>query len=50
VPKGDVAIKNVADLYLYLNTVRAMKITGAQVKEWLERSADMFNQVETVHC
>jgi len=27
-----------------------MKITGAQVKEWLERSADMFNQVETVHC
>ena len=46
VPTGDVAIKNVADLYLYPNTVRAVKITGAQVKDWLERSAGMFNQVE----
>ena len=46
VPVGDVAIKNVADLYLYPNTVRAVRITGAQVKDWLERSAGMFNQVE----
>ena len=46
VPVGDVAIKNVADLYLYPNTVRAVKITGAEVKTWLERSAGMFNQVE----
>ncbi|MBM7069494.1 bifunctional 2',3'-cyclic-nucleotide 2'-phosphodiesterase/3'-nucleotidase [Actibacterium sp. 188UL27-1] len=42
---GDVAIKNVADLYLYPNTVRAVKVTGAQVKDWLERSAGMFNQI-----
>jgi 2',3'-cyclic-nucleotide 2'-phosphodiesterase / 3'-nucleotidase len=46
VPAGDVAIKNVADLYLYPNTVRAVLITGAQVKDWLERSAGMFNQIE----
>ncbi|MEY8834721.1 bifunctional 2',3'-cyclic-nucleotide 2'-phosphodiesterase/3'-nucleotidase [Phaeobacter italicus] len=45
VPKGDVAIKNVADLYLYPNTARAVKVTGAQVKDWLERSAGMFNQI-----
>ena len=45
VPAGDVAIKNVADLYLYPNTVRAVKVTGAQVKDWLERSAGMFNQI-----
>ncbi|MCI5111113.1 MAG: bifunctional 2',3'-cyclic-nucleotide 2'-phosphodiesterase/3'-nucleotidase [Marivita sp.] len=45
VPVGDVAIKNVADLYLYPNTVRAVRVTGAQVKDWLERSAGMFNQV-----
>ncbi len=45
VPEGDVAIKNVADLYLYPNTVRAVKITGAQLKGWLERSAGMFNQI-----
>ncbi len=45
VPTGDVAIKNVADLYLYPNTVRAVAITGAQVKDWLERSAGIFNQI-----
>ena len=43
---GDVAIKNVADLYLYPNTVRAVRINGATVREWLERSAGMFNQIE----
>ena len=46
VPAGDVAIKNVADLYLYPNTVQAVAITGAQVKEWLEMSAGIFNQIE----
>ena len=46
VPAGDVAIKNVADLYLYPTTVRAVKVTGAEVRDWLERSAGMFNQVE----
>ncbi|WP_377506440.1 bifunctional 2',3'-cyclic-nucleotide 2'-phosphodiesterase/3'-nucleotidase [Octadecabacter sp. R77987] len=45
VPVGAVAIKNVADLYLYPNTVRAVLVTGADVKNWLERSAGMFNQV-----
>ncbi|MCT4557854.1 MAG: bifunctional 2',3'-cyclic-nucleotide 2'-phosphodiesterase/3'-nucleotidase [Pelagimonas sp.] len=43
---GDVAIKNVADLYLYPNTVRAVRVNGAQVRGWLERSAGMFNQIE----
>ena len=42
---GPVAIKNVADLYLYPNTVRAVNISGAEVQEWLERSAGMFNQI-----
>lgn len=46
VAKGPVAIKNVADLYLYPNTVQVVRINGAQVKEWLERSAGMFNQIE----
>ncbi|MAC79052.1 MAG: bifunctional 2',3'-cyclic-nucleotide 2'-phosphodiesterase/3'-nucleotidase [Rhodobacteraceae bacterium] len=45
VAKGPIAIKNVADLYLYPNTVRAVRITGADVREWLERSAGMFNQI-----
>jgi 2',3'-cyclic-nucleotide 2'-phosphodiesterase/3'-nucleotidase len=46
VPVGPVAIKNVADLYLYPNTIQAVKITGADVKNWLERSAGIFNQIE----
>lgn len=46
VPAGDIAIKNVADLYLYPNTVQAVVITGEQVRNWLEMSAGIFNQVE----
>ena len=46
VPVGPVAIKNVADLYLYPNTIQAVAITGADVKNWLERSAGIFNQIE----
>nr|WP_224503567.1 bifunctional 2',3'-cyclic-nucleotide 2'-phosphodiesterase/3'-nucleotidase [Celeribacter litoreus] len=45
VPAGDIAIKNVADLYLYPNTIRALRINGAQLKGWLERSAGLFNQI-----
>ena len=46
VPKGELAIKNVADLYLYDNTVAMLKVTGADVKEWLEMSAGQFNQID----
>ena len=46
VPAGDIAIKNVADLYLYPNTLQAVLVDGATVKEWLERSAGIFNRIE----
>lgn len=46
VPAGDIAIKNVADLYLYPNTVQAVVISGAEVRNWLEMSAGIFNQIE----
>ena len=46
VPAGDIAIKNVADLYLYPNTVRAVRVNGAELRDWLERSVGIFNQVE----
>jgi hypothetical protein len=39
IPAGPVAVRNVADLYIYPNTVKAVKLTGAQVREWLEMSA-----------
>lgn len=45
VPEGQVALKNVADLYIYPNTLKAVKVTGQQLKDWLERSAGIFNQI-----
>ena len=46
IPTGEVAIKNVADLYVFDNTVNALVMTGADVKEWLEMSAGQFNQID----
>ncbi|MFZ2220316.1 MAG: bifunctional 2',3'-cyclic-nucleotide 2'-phosphodiesterase/3'-nucleotidase [Rhodoferax sp.] len=46
IPAGPLAIKNVADLYIYPNTLKAMLITGADVKEWLEMSAGQFNRID----
>ena len=45
VPPGALAINNAADLYLYPNTVTAVRTDGAGVKAWLERSAGWFNQI-----
>ncbi len=46
VSAGDLTYKNAADLYLYPNTVVAVKITGAELKDWLECSANMFNTID----
>ena len=45
VKAGNVAINNAADLYLFPNTVYAVKVTGAGIKAWLEKSAERFNQI-----
>ncbi|WP_423335708.1 bifunctional 2',3'-cyclic-nucleotide 2'-phosphodiesterase/3'-nucleotidase [Neobacillus sp. 19] len=44
IAKGDVAIKSAADLYLFDNTLKAVEVTGDQVKRWLEISASQFKQ------
>ena len=46
VPAGPIAVRNVADLYIYPNTVQAVKISGALVREWLEMSAQAFNRID----
>ncbi|HHR6130633.1 TPA: bifunctional 2',3'-cyclic-nucleotide 2'-phosphodiesterase/3'-nucleotidase [Providencia alcalifaciens] len=46
VEKGDLTFRNAADLYLYPNTLVVVKATGADVVEWLECSAGMFNQID----
>ncbi|CAM3951037.1 bifunctional 2',3'-cyclic-nucleotide 2'-phosphodiesterase/3'-nucleotidase [Rahnella bruchi] len=46
VEKGDLTFRNAADLYLYPNTLVVMKVTGQEVKDWLECSAGQFNQID----
>lgn len=46
IPKGKLSVKSVADLYVYANTLAAVKINGTKLKEWLECSAGLFNQVD----
>jgi 2',3'-cyclic-nucleotide 2'-phosphodiesterase / 3'-nucleotidase len=43
---GPMAIRNAADLYLYSNTISALKINGADIKAWLEKSANYFNRID----
>jgi len=45
VPAGDISLRSLADLYLYPNSIRVLRITGAQLKDWLERSASVFNRI-----
>ncbi|WP_298773131.1 bifunctional 2',3'-cyclic-nucleotide 2'-phosphodiesterase/3'-nucleotidase [uncultured Shewanella sp.] len=47
VNQGYLTYKNAADLYLYPNTLVALKVSGADVKEWLECSANLFNQINS---
>jgi 2',3'-cyclic-nucleotide 2'-phosphodiesterase (5'-nucleotidase family) len=44
-PAGQVTIKDIAGLYIYDNTLLASVLTGAQIKAYLEYSADYFKQV-----
>ena len=46
VKAGAIAIKDVADIYLYPNTLRVVKIDGATLREWLERSAGIFRRLD----
>jgi 2',3'-cyclic-nucleotide 2'-phosphodiesterase/3'-nucleotidase len=47
VSKGELKVKNAADLYLYPNTLMAVKVTGAELTQWLECSASQFHQIDT---
>lgn len=44
-PEGDVTIRDMAGLYIYDNTLEAVVLTGAQVKDFLEYSAKYFGTV-----
>ncbi|WP_077340122.1 bifunctional 2',3'-cyclic-nucleotide 2'-phosphodiesterase/3'-nucleotidase [Pseudocolwellia agarivorans] len=46
VAAGDISLLDTVSLYVFPNTVRMIKLTGADVKEWLERSAGQFNTID----
>lgn len=46
VPAGRLTLRSIADLYLFPNRLCAIRLTGAEVREWLERSASLFLQVQ----
>ncbi|GEL06451.1 bifunctional 2',3'-cyclic-nucleotide 2'-phosphodiesterase/3'-nucleotidase [Rummeliibacillus sp. G93] len=47
IKKGDLTIRSAGDLYLYDNTLKALKVKGSNVKEWLEMVAGAFNTIDT---
>ena len=46
VPAGSLALNNAADLYLYPNSLYAVKVDGAALTAWLEKAAHRFNTIE----
>ncbi|WP_235816549.1 bifunctional 2',3'-cyclic-nucleotide 2'-phosphodiesterase/3'-nucleotidase [Bacillus massilinigeriensis] len=46
IKQGDLTIRSAGDLYLYDNTLKAIKVKGSVVKEWLEMTAGKFNQID----
>lgn len=45
VPAGPLNQRHLADLYAYPNRIAAIRLTGAQLRGWLERSASLFNHL-----
>ncbi|WP_432889403.1 bifunctional metallophosphatase/5'-nucleotidase [Kribbella sp. CA-245084] len=45
IPAGDVSIRDVAGLYVFDNTLLAVTMTGAEIKDYLEFSAQYYKQV-----
>ncbi|MEX3100540.1 MULTISPECIES: bifunctional UDP-sugar hydrolase/5'-nucleotidase [unclassified Streptomyces] len=45
IPQGSVTIKDIAGLYIYDNTLYGKKLTGVQLKDYLEYAAKYYHQV-----
>jgi 2',3'-cyclic-nucleotide 2'-phosphodiesterase/3'-nucleotidase len=45
IPPGQIRGRHLADLYAYGNDLQALLVTGAQLLDWLEMSASIFNQI-----
>lgn len=45
IPAGPVALRHIADIYSFPNTLAALRVSGADLLEWLERSGSAFNRL-----
>jgi 2',3'-cyclic-nucleotide 2'-phosphodiesterase/3'-nucleotidase len=45
VDAGPLCLRHVADLYVFPNELRAIIVSGAQIQDWLEMAAGLFNQI-----
>ena len=46
VKPGSLALNNAADLYLFPNALYGVKVSGAELKAWLEQTAERFRQID----
>jgi 2',3'-cyclic-nucleotide 2'-phosphodiesterase/3'-nucleotidase len=46
IPAGTLSLRNAAEIYVYPNALQAVEVTGAQVREWLEMSALVYNRID----
>ena len=46
IPAGRMDMKDIAGIYQFANTVCAVRASGAEVREWLERAAIIFNRID----
>ncbi|MFC7705792.1 bifunctional 2',3'-cyclic-nucleotide 2'-phosphodiesterase/3'-nucleotidase [Plastorhodobacter daqingensis] len=42
---GTLALRSLSDIYTYPNTLQAVRVTGAGLRRWLERSAAFFRTI-----
>ncbi|WP_168733129.1 bifunctional 2',3'-cyclic-nucleotide 2'-phosphodiesterase/3'-nucleotidase [Thalassobius vesicularis] len=45
VPAGALTLRGLADLYQFPNTLNVLRVSGAQLRDWLERAAGKFRQL-----
>ncbi|MCJ8140402.1 5'-nucleotidase C-terminal domain-containing protein [Falsirhodobacter halotolerans] len=45
IPAGPVLMRHIADLYSFPNAIAALRVTGSELKGWLERAVSVFAQV-----
>jgi 2',3'-cyclic-nucleotide 2'-phosphodiesterase / 3'-nucleotidase len=45
IPAGNVMLRHAADLYIHPNTSAALRLSGAEIADWLEYAAGIFNQI-----